>query len=505
MNARNHTRGPGAPATDSDDARRRQGPDAFEVFYDRHGGARTPRAPDRRRSRGREDVTQRRSVDLAQQGPLRRGAAGASVPGRSESSGTGRSTHCDAIGPAPKLDLGDEAAIETAAGRRAHRDRGDSREAGAPAPGTRSCHASSRSDRAGLIRGFSHSEIAEMVGAPTRHYQGEDAARPREDQGHTGRGHPRRTSPAPTCDLASRQALYALSATRDDSRRTRWRAARRRRRRVETHLEGCEACRDRLRGCSPPSTCCRARLSRWSRRRSCGRDCSPPSSPSGQGLRPARDVRRGPPAASGRAPVAPGDRRRRGAILIAGVAGGYLLHQPASRSSVVAVRPSSSGPAVTGTSSARRLGDPPRGLTLPSLPRGMCTRYGWSANGATEPASLFEPSATGRRRQPSRPARGRRRGPGHEGASRRQRAADVAASCAPTSTSNEQAPVHSSRRGRLLPPSQSRNQCLVLHAGAASPIACRDTSHGCPECARQRPGAPHRPADGGTAPANRTS
>jgi RNA polymerase sigma-70 factor (ECF subfamily) len=145
-------------------------PDAFEVFYDRHGGAAYSLAHRIVGDPGvAEDVTQEAFLSIWRS-RARYDAARGSV--RAWALGIVRNRAIDALRrasrPAPKLDLDDEAAIETQ-----------------PAVARTETEAIRR-ETAGRLRqalgllpreqsqvielayfgGFSHSEIAEMVGAP---------------------------------------------------------------------------------------------------------------------------------------------------------------------------------------------------------------------------------------------------------------------------------------------------------------------------------------------------
>jgi anti-sigma-K factor RskA len=178
-------------------------------------------------------------------------------------------------------------------------------------------------------------------------------------------------------------AAYALGALRDADADE-----------LRHHLEGCEACRDRLRWLQPavdvlPSTV---------------EQMEPPPQLRSRLLATVRaEAGKGTPAAA--AAVRRGRRREwaallwrpatavaAGAILIAGVAGGYLLHQPGESSSVVAVVPSSPGSTITGTLEREDGSAILRMAELPMPPKGDVYEAWVERDGATEPASLFEPS-----------------------------------------------------------------------------------------------------------------
>ena len=149
----------------------RKDADAFAVLYDRHGGAAYSLAHRIVGDRAvAEDVTQEAFLSVWRSG-ARFDAARGSV--RSWTLGIVRNRAIDALrrasGPAPKLDLDDDAVLEGQAGERAHRLRGDPpRDRAAGARRARaSCRTSSR-EVIGLayFGGFTHSEIAEMLGMP---------------------------------------------------------------------------------------------------------------------------------------------------------------------------------------------------------------------------------------------------------------------------------------------------------------------------------------------------
>jgi len=182
-----------------------QGPGRFESSTIGTWRRVLARAPDRRRSRGREDSPRRRSRSGAA-GPLRRGARERPCLAL----GIVRNRAIDALRrasrPAPSRPRR-RGAIETQPAV-ARTRRGDSaRDRRAPAPGTRPpATRAVAGDRAGLLRGFSHSRSRDGRRA-ARTIKWEDALA-REDQATLAEASRRRNIPAPTCDLASRQALY---------------------------------------------------------------------------------------------------------------------------------------------------------------------------------------------------------------------------------------------------------------------------------------------------------
>ena len=139
----------------------RKDPDAFEILYDRHGGAAYSLAHRIVGDPGvAEDVTQEAFISLWRSG-ARFDAARGSV--RSWTLGIVRNRAIDALrraaGPAPKLDLDDEAVLDAEAIRRetARKVRGALREL-----------PDEQSEVIGLayFGGFTHSEIAGMLSMP---------------------------------------------------------------------------------------------------------------------------------------------------------------------------------------------------------------------------------------------------------------------------------------------------------------------------------------------------
>ena len=145
-------------------------PEAFEVFYDRHGGAAYSLAyrivGDRA---GAEDVTQDAFLSIWRSG-ARYDRARGSV--RSWTLGIVRNRAIDALrrqaGRAPKLDLDDEAALEQRASADLTDEQALQRESARQLRGALRDLPSEQSKVIELayFGGFSHSEIAEMLGMP---------------------------------------------------------------------------------------------------------------------------------------------------------------------------------------------------------------------------------------------------------------------------------------------------------------------------------------------------
>jgi RNA polymerase sigma-70 factor, ECF subfamily len=144
--------------------------DAFEVLYDRHGGAAYSLAHRIVGDRSvAEDVTQEAFLSLWRSGP-RYDTARGSV--RSWTLGIVRNRAIDALrrtaGPAPKLDLDDEAALETQAAGELTDAEAIRRETSRRLRGALNELPREQSEVIGLayFGGFTQSEIAEMLGMP---------------------------------------------------------------------------------------------------------------------------------------------------------------------------------------------------------------------------------------------------------------------------------------------------------------------------------------------------
>jgi RNA polymerase sigma-70 factor, ECF subfamily len=148
----------------------RKDPDAFEVFYDRHGGAAYSLA---HRIVGdsaiAEDVTQEAFLSVWRSG-ARFDAARGSV--RSWTLGIVRNRAIDALrrasGPAPKLDLDDDAALEARPSDELTDSEAIRRETSRRVQGALRELPAEQSEVIGLayFGGFTHSEIADMIGMP---------------------------------------------------------------------------------------------------------------------------------------------------------------------------------------------------------------------------------------------------------------------------------------------------------------------------------------------------
>src|SRR2546423_8709502 len=143
---------------------------AFGVFYDRHGGAAYSLAY---RIVGNpstaEDVTQEAIVSIWKSGARYDRARGSR---RAWTLGTVRNRAIDALrreaGKAPKLDFDDEAILEQRPARELTEDEALRREAAAEVRGALKELPSEQSNviQLAYFGGFSHSEIAEMLGMP---------------------------------------------------------------------------------------------------------------------------------------------------------------------------------------------------------------------------------------------------------------------------------------------------------------------------------------------------
>ena len=148
----------------------RRDPDAFAVLYDRHGGAAYSLA---HRIVGdpaiAEDVTQEAFISVWRSG-ARFDAARGSV--RSWTLGIVRNRAIDALrrasGPAPKLDLDDDAALESRPSDELTDSQAIRRETSRRVQGALRELPAEQSEVIGLayFGGFTHSEIADMLGMP---------------------------------------------------------------------------------------------------------------------------------------------------------------------------------------------------------------------------------------------------------------------------------------------------------------------------------------------------
>ena len=173
----------------------RKDPDAFEAFYDRHGGAAYSLAHRIVGDPGlAEDVTQEAFLSIWRSN-ARFDPARGSV--RAWALGIVRNRAIDALRrsarPVPKLDFDDEAVLENQPGQERTEAEAIRRET---AGRLRQALGILPREQSQVIElayfgGFSHSEIADMVGVPLGDHQGPDAARAGEDQGDPGRGNPR--------------------------------------------------------------------------------------------------------------------------------------------------------------------------------------------------------------------------------------------------------------------------------------------------------------------------
>ena len=144
--------------------------DAFEVLYDRHGGAAYSLAHRIVGDPGvAEDVTQEAFLSLWRSG-ARYDAARGSV--RSWMLGIVRNRAIDALrraaGPAPKLDLDDEAVLDSQASEELTESEAIRRDTSRRLRGVLSELPREQSEVIGLayFGGFTHAEIAEMLGMP---------------------------------------------------------------------------------------------------------------------------------------------------------------------------------------------------------------------------------------------------------------------------------------------------------------------------------------------------
>jgi RNA polymerase sigma-70 factor, ECF subfamily len=148
----------------------RKDPDAFEILYDRHGGAAYSLAHRIVGDPGvAEDVTQEAFISLWRSG-ARFDAARGSV--RSWTLGIVRNRAIDALrraaGPAPKLDLDDEAVLDAQASPESTDAEAIRRETARKVRGALRELPDEQSEVIGLayFGGFTHSEIAGMLSMP---------------------------------------------------------------------------------------------------------------------------------------------------------------------------------------------------------------------------------------------------------------------------------------------------------------------------------------------------
>jgi anti-sigma-K factor RskA len=161
---------------------------------------------------------------------------------------------------------------------------------------------------------------------------------------------------------------------------------------LERHLEGCEACRRRLRWLRPAVDLLPRSVEQL----------EPPPRLRKRLLATVRaEARQAQRAeAEGAAPSRLGDWRASlwrpatavaaGAILVAGVAGGYLLHQPGDSSSLVAARPTSAAPrGAAGTLEREDSSAILRVARLPALPKNEVYETWVQRDGTMHASSLF--------------------------------------------------------------------------------------------------------------------
>ena len=145
-------------------------PDAFEVFYDRHGGGATRSPTGSSASAGPPKTSsRRRSSRSGAAAPASTAPAAASAPGCSASSATGRSTRCAAsAGKAPKLDFDDDAILEQRPAEEQTEAEALRRETAEEVRGALDELPGEQSKviQLAYFGGFSHSEIAGMLGIP---------------------------------------------------------------------------------------------------------------------------------------------------------------------------------------------------------------------------------------------------------------------------------------------------------------------------------------------------
>ena len=378
-------------------------PDAFEVFYDRHGGAAYSLAHRIVGDPGMaEDVTQEAFLSIwRSKRPLRPGArqrpgvgarhrsqprdrrpAQRRAPGPEARSATTR--RCSRASPAGERTEAEAIRRETA--RRLRRALGLlPRE-------------QSQVIELAYFGGFSHSEIAEMLGVPLGTIKGRMRLGLEKIRAHPRRGDPGGGRPGGVPVSDARPSPRVTSATATTSPPTRWalstsaEAAE-----LQAHLDGCEACRAQLRWLQPAVDLLpRVGRSSSSRRRGFAGDWRRPCGPRrGRGAGPgSRPRSRAAGATGGPCCWRPATAVAAGALLVAGAAGRLPAPRArASRRSVVTARPSPSraGEARRDAGAPGRLGDPPCRRACPPCPATTSTRRGCSATARFEPSSLFVP------------------------------------------------------------------------------------------------------------------
>lgn len=176
-------------------------------------------------------------------------------------------------------------------------------------------------------------------------------------------------------------AVYALGALPEDEAAD-----------LERHLEGCEACRRRLLWLRPavdllprsvqqlePPPRLRKRLLATVRA-----EARHAQQAEAEGTEPSRWRDWGALLSRPATAVAAG------AVLVAGIAGGYLLHQPGDSSSLVAARPTSAAPRGSAGTLEREDGSAIlRVARLPALPKDEVYETWVQRDGKMQPSSLF--------------------------------------------------------------------------------------------------------------------
>ena len=238
-------------------------PRAFELLYDRHGGAAFSLAYRMVGDRvdGRGHIAGGVPVDLAQPHALRRRRAAACAPGCSASSTTARSTRCAAArctSAGASSSRASRSGTRRASGPTSRRPAAR-RRAACAAPWTTLPVDQRRTIELAYFGGFSHSQIAELARRADRHHQGTDAPWAREAAAPARRlrGRGIRMTTADHTTYKDEVGAYLLGALSDAERAS-----------FEGHLAQLHRVpATRSSGCGRRPTCCRARSSRWSRRR----------------------------------------------------------------------------------------------------------------------------------------------------------------------------------------------------------------------------------------------